>query len=221
MMPGTGAATGPDGSYSFEVGKTDQKQMTLVASAVGYESQRRRIREPQGSYEEDFVLRESQELLETVVVTATRTPKPLKDVPIITRVISAEEIVERGIVARLGIRVVSDDGVVFDDLFILDVFHRADGVVQPEADQNERGTAHDRYNGQDHVFLVAENIPDRSLPLEFQPVPKEPRPFEKDALAGLGSFWLHKRGGLTLGCGAAGYDGHRNGERERRFLRFF
>ena len=38
-MPGTGAATGPDGSYSFEVGKTDQKQMTLVASAVGYESQ--------------------------------------------------------------------------------------------------------------------------------------------------------------------------------------
>ena len=97
-MPGAGAATGPDGSYSFEVGKTDQKQMTLVASAVGYESQRRRIREPQGSYEEDFVLRESQELLETVVVTATRTPKPLKDVPIITRVISAEEIARADVV---------------------------------------------------------------------------------------------------------------------------
>ena len=91
-MPGAGAATNLDGSYSFEVRLTAEKHITLVASAVGYESQRRRIREPQGSYEEDFVLRESQELLETVVVTATRTPKPLKDVPIITRVISAEEI---------------------------------------------------------------------------------------------------------------------------------
>ena len=97
-MPGTGAATDLDGSYGFEIPQTGQNRIVLVASAVGYESQRRRISEPQGSYGEDFVLRESQELLETVVVTATRTPKPLKDVPIITRVISAEEIARADVV---------------------------------------------------------------------------------------------------------------------------
>lgn len=100
-MDGVGAVCALDGSYSFEVPSEGQKQLVLVASAIGYDTQRRRIREPQGSYTENFTLGESQELLETVVVTATRTPKLLKDVPIITRVISAEEI-ERADVVHIG-----------------------------------------------------------------------------------------------------------------------
>lgn len=100
-MKNAGAVTALDGSYSFELPQTGQKQLTLLATAIGYETQRRRIREPEGSYVENFTLAESQELLETVVVTATRTPKLLKDVPIITRVISAEEI-ERADVVHIG-----------------------------------------------------------------------------------------------------------------------
>lgn len=100
-MKNAGAVTALDGSYSFELPQTGQKQLTLLATAIGYETQRRRIKEPEGSYVENFTLAESQELLETVVVTATRTPKLLKDVPIITRVISAEEI-ERADVVHIG-----------------------------------------------------------------------------------------------------------------------
>ena len=100
-MKNAGAVTALDGSYSFELAETGMKQIVLVATAIGYETQRRRIREPEGSYVENFTLAESQELLETVVVTATRTPKLLKDVPIITRVISAEEI-ERADVVHIG-----------------------------------------------------------------------------------------------------------------------
>lgn len=100
-MKNAGAVTALDGSYSFELPQSGQKQLTLLATAIGYETQRRRIKEPEGSYVENFTLAESQELLETVVVTATRTPKLLKDVPIITRVISAEEI-ERADVVHIG-----------------------------------------------------------------------------------------------------------------------
>ena len=100
-MKNAGAVTALDGSYSFELPQSGQKQLTILATAIGYETQRRRIKEPEGSYVENFTLAESQELLETVVVTATRTPKLLKDVPIITRVISAEEI-ERADVVHIG-----------------------------------------------------------------------------------------------------------------------
>ena len=91
-MPGTGAATALDGSYSFELQGTAPERLVLEVSAIGYETQHRRIKDSGAVCAEDFTLAESQELLETVVVTATRTPKLLKDVPIITRVISAEEI---------------------------------------------------------------------------------------------------------------------------------
>ena len=100
-MTGTGGACASDGSYGFEIHQSAQKSIVLVASAIGYDTMRRRIRTPDGSYEENFILCESQEQLETVVVTATRTPKLLKDVPIITRVISAGEI-ERADAVHIG-----------------------------------------------------------------------------------------------------------------------
>lgn len=40
----------------------------------------------------DFILKEDAVNMETIVVTGTRTPKLLKDVPIVTRVITADEI---------------------------------------------------------------------------------------------------------------------------------
>lgn len=100
-MTGTGGACASDGSYGFEIHQSGQKSIVLVASAIGYDTMRRRIRIPDSSYEENFILCESQEQLETVVVTATRTPKLLKDVPIITRVISAGEI-ERADAVHIG-----------------------------------------------------------------------------------------------------------------------
>ena len=70
-MTGTGGACASDGSYGFEIHQSGQKSIVLVASAIGYDTMRRRIRTPDGSYEENFILCESQEQLETVVVTAT------------------------------------------------------------------------------------------------------------------------------------------------------
>ncbi len=91
-VKGVGAAAGKDGTYEFYYTPAGQKAVVLEASVMGYETEYLRLREPSGEIKADFVLKESQEQIETVVVTATRTPKLLKDVPVITRVITAQDI---------------------------------------------------------------------------------------------------------------------------------
>lgn len=84
-----GTTTDMQGRYTLTL--PDKKEYTLEVSYIGYLSQKHKI--PAGNKGKmDFVLKEDAIGLETVVVTGTRTPKLLKDVPIVTRVISFDEI---------------------------------------------------------------------------------------------------------------------------------
>lgn len=86
---GTGTVTSVDGTYTLQLPGTGTYLIT--ASYVGYQPQEKRLtvgKEKRLS----FRLSEDQFDLGTVVVTGTRTPKLLKDAPIITRVITADDI---------------------------------------------------------------------------------------------------------------------------------
>lgn len=83
---GTTADAG--GRYSLVL-PDDTHEYTLVVSYVGYLTQSRKIK---GGMKQDFQLKEDAIGMETVVVTGTRTPKLLKDAPIVTRVITSADI---------------------------------------------------------------------------------------------------------------------------------
>ncbi len=87
---GQPVTTGADGRYSFEIPSRSTARITV--SYIGYATGDAIIRS-EGS-EKDNTVRLSSDptMLNEVVITATRTPKALKDVPVVTRVISAEEI---------------------------------------------------------------------------------------------------------------------------------
>ena len=88
-IPTLGAIADADGRY--EIHLPDQKTYTLYISFVGYDPVIEKVADLQ-SRNLDFRLKESSTAVEQVVVTATRTPKLLKDVPIVTRVISNADI---------------------------------------------------------------------------------------------------------------------------------
>ncbi len=87
--PEAGAVAGVDGRYELTLPETGR--YTLCASFVGYRDGTRTV-DGTGVSRVDFRLEESSTMLDQVVVTATRTPKLLKDVPIVTRVITARDI---------------------------------------------------------------------------------------------------------------------------------
>ena len=80
--------TDAQGCYRLRL--PDNGEYTLQASYIGYITQSCRIKPQQK--EHDFKMEEDAIGMETVVVTGTRTPKLLKDVPIVTRVITADDI---------------------------------------------------------------------------------------------------------------------------------
>lgn len=88
-VPGKGTVTDEDGNYLLSV-KEKREVYTIEVSYIGYMTQHRRLRKKENR--EDFVMKEEGMNLETVVVTGTRTPKLLKEAPIITRVITSEDI---------------------------------------------------------------------------------------------------------------------------------
>ena len=82
-------ATGEDGRYSITV--PDGGKAVLHFYLLGFLSQDISLAEhPEGSV--DVVLEEDYMNLETVVVTGTRTPRLLKNSPILTRVITVQDI---------------------------------------------------------------------------------------------------------------------------------
>lgn len=84
-----GTTTDMQGRYTLTL--PDHKEYTFQVSYVGYLSLHRKL--PAGKTGKvDFTLKEDAVNMETVVVTGTRTPKLLKDVPIVTRVITSDEI---------------------------------------------------------------------------------------------------------------------------------
>ncbi|MDE5677965.1 TonB-dependent receptor [Phocaeicola sp.] len=84
-----GTTTDAQGKYMLKL--PNNNEYLLKVSYIGYISQTYKISVAQAG-EIDFLLKEDAVNMATVVVTGTRTPKLLKDVPIVTRVITADEI---------------------------------------------------------------------------------------------------------------------------------
>lgn len=83
-----GMTTDAEGNYRLHI--PDNKEYTLQASFIGYVTQSHPLQTGQDRM--DFAMEEDAIGMETVVVTGTRTPKLLKDAPIMTRVITADDI---------------------------------------------------------------------------------------------------------------------------------
>ena len=84
-----GITTDVDGRYKLVVPQSST--ITLNVSFIGYTTLSERFH-PKANNVKNFTMREDENFLDEVVVTGTRTPKLLKDVPIVTRVITAEDI---------------------------------------------------------------------------------------------------------------------------------
>ena len=83
-----GMTTDAEGNYRLRI--PDNKEYTLQASFIGYVTQSHPLQTGQDRM--DFAMEEDAIGMETVVVTGTRTPKLLKDAPIVTRIITADDI---------------------------------------------------------------------------------------------------------------------------------
>lgn len=88
-QPSLGTVADTEGHY--EITLPGKETYTLCASFVGYEPASEKIAAGQ-TRPLNFRLAERSTMMDQVVVTATRTPKLLKDVPIVTRVISEADI---------------------------------------------------------------------------------------------------------------------------------
>ena len=88
-QPSLGAVADTEGRY--EIALPGKGSYTLCASFVGYEPVSGKVAADQPG-PLNFRLAERSTMMDQVVVTATRTPKLLKDVPIVTRVISEADI---------------------------------------------------------------------------------------------------------------------------------
>ena len=86
-----GAGTNAKGEFSFKL--SSKNRCVLRVSFTGYEPQEREVTPGVDSLYR-FVLTPSNNALNEVVITGTRTLKPLKDVPVLTRVISQEDIAQ-------------------------------------------------------------------------------------------------------------------------------
>lgn len=83
-------STDLNGYYTLSL-PDNNKEYTVEASLIGYSRQDRKIKQNQ-SASIDFHLQEKNVDLDMVVVTGTRTPKLLKNSPIITKVITESDI---------------------------------------------------------------------------------------------------------------------------------
>ena len=84
-----GAGTDVNGNFSFKL--TTTEKCVLRVSFTGYTPEERTVT-PGADTLYRFQLRPSDNPLDEVVVTSLRVPKPLKEVPVVTRVISRSDI---------------------------------------------------------------------------------------------------------------------------------
>ncbi len=97
MVEGTnrGTATTIDGSY--DIPRVSPGTHKMMASIIGYATEIIEVVVEPGQHAHvDIVLNEDPLRLSGVVVTATRTPRYIKDVPVRTEVISRKEIRDKG-----------------------------------------------------------------------------------------------------------------------------
>ncbi len=96
-LEGTSFGTVTDQNGDYIIGKIKPGNYTVRASFVGFETQERKVSILKGDARLDFSLRESNIDLNEVVVTGTRSEKTLKNVPVLTQVISARKMLDLGI----------------------------------------------------------------------------------------------------------------------------
>lgn len=84
-----GAGTDVNGRFSFKM--NTRERCVLRVSFTGYKAEERLVTPGTDSLYR-FQLQPNDNPLDEVVITGTRTPKPLKDVPVVTRVISRNDI---------------------------------------------------------------------------------------------------------------------------------
>lgn len=88
--PNRGTVTDINGRY--EITLPDNGSHTVTASYIGYHTAGQKFNYGSMGSELNFSLEEDAVMLDQVVVTGTRTPKLLKDVPVVTRVIGENDI---------------------------------------------------------------------------------------------------------------------------------
>lgn len=88
-LPELGVSTDAGGHYVLHL--PDAGKYTVTVSYMGFFDQTKTVDASTGS-PVDFCLKENPVTLDYVVVTGTRTPKLLKEVPIVTRVITSADI---------------------------------------------------------------------------------------------------------------------------------
>ena len=89
VIEGTSRGSGADDNGRFSIIDIPPGNYRLIASALGYETVAREVEvAPTETVRVDFRLRESPLELKGVVITGTRTPRFIKDVPVRTEVIT-------------------------------------------------------------------------------------------------------------------------------------
>lgn len=91
VIQGTSVGTTTDAAGRYSLPLAGRNNAILNASFIGYRSAIRSLKGG-GETTVDFRLEEDVIGMEQVVVTGTRTPRLLKDAPIVTRVLSADDI---------------------------------------------------------------------------------------------------------------------------------
>lgn len=90
-----GAAT--DAQGRFRISHVPAGTYTVTVSVIGYQSQSKDLNiQPADEYSLEFILQESALESPSVVVTGTRTRRHIKDVPVLTEVITPQRFTEKG-----------------------------------------------------------------------------------------------------------------------------
>lgn len=97
IIPGTTIGTVSDRSGSYKINRIDPGKYTLRVSYIGFETQEKTVDILNGENRVDFLIKESNIDLNEVVITGTKSEKTLKNVPVITQVITASKMLDLGI----------------------------------------------------------------------------------------------------------------------------
>jgi outer membrane receptor for ferrienterochelin and colicins len=97
MLKGTTFGTVTDKKGFYKIDRIIPGTYTLRVSYLGFETQEQPVVIVRNENHFDFNIRESNIDLNEVVITATKSEKTLKDVPVLTQVISARKMLDLGI----------------------------------------------------------------------------------------------------------------------------
>ena len=97
IIVGTTLGAASDQNGYFKISNVPAGSYEIRVTYMGYKSQKKKIQvAASGTVTADFSMEEDFFQTEQVVVTATRTEKLMQDVPVITEIITAAEIAEKG-----------------------------------------------------------------------------------------------------------------------------